>query len=134
MRVVSQLMSIPGVIAAGDYAYRGDRFSYEGDLSEEYARIASILCRSNTLSINMQTEMFESLVPNCGFRPLQGWVVRGAQMTVCVVGHVFCFVENRAGLLNDVLTIMRAKVGDIHDDPLVYMYAMIGGDTKQNLY
>jgi roadblock/LC7 domain-containing protein len=33
-------MSTPGVIAAGDYAYRGDRFSHGGDLSEDHARIA----------------------------------------------------------------------------------------------
>lgn len=30
MHIVKQLMAIPGVIAAGEYAYRGDRFSYQG--------------------------------------------------------------------------------------------------------
>ena len=49
MQIVKQLMAIPGVIAAGEYAYRGDRFSYEGALTDEFARMASILCRANTL-------------------------------------------------------------------------------------
>ena len=26
MRIISQLMAIPGVIAAGEYAFRGDRY------------------------------------------------------------------------------------------------------------
>lgn len=134
MHIVKQLMAIPGVIAAGEYAYRGDRFSYEGALTEEFARMASILCRTNTTSINMQSEIFESFSPHCGCRPVQGWAVRGMNASVCTVGNYFCFIENRPELLNDVLTIMRAKVGDIGDDLLVAMYAKLGGDVKEALY
>ena len=42
--------------------------------------------------------------------------------------------ENRPGLLNDVMTIMRAKIGDLSDDLLVNLYAKIGGDVKEALY
>ncbi|PKO60856.1 MAG: hypothetical protein CVU23_13020 [Betaproteobacteria bacterium HGW-Betaproteobacteria-17] len=134
MRIVKQLMAIPGVIAAGEYAYRGDRFSYEGALTDEFARMASIMCRANTLSVNMQSEIFDSFSENCGCRPVQGWIVRGNQMTVCAVGNYFAFIENRDELLNDVMTIMRAKVGDVQDDLLVNLYARLGGDTKEALY
>lgn len=134
MHIVKQLMAIPGVIAAGEFAYRGDRFSYEGALTAEFARMASILCRSNTMSVNMQSEIFDSFAENCGFRPAQGWIVRGAQATVCNIGNYFAFIENRPELLNDVMTIMRAKVGDIGDDLLVSLYARIGGDVKEALY
>jgi roadblock/LC7 domain-containing protein len=134
MRIISQLMAIPGVIAAGEYAYRGDRYSYEGNISPEFARMASILCRSNTLSINMQSEMFSSFAEDCGCRPVQGWIVRGTELSVCVVGNIFCFVQNTEGVLNDVMTIMRAKVGNVGQDALVYMYAKIGGDINEKLY
>lgn len=134
MRIISQLMRIPGVIAAGEYAYRGDRYSYEGNMSPEHARMASILCRSNTLSVNMQSEIFASFVEDCGCKPVQGWIVRGRDVSVCVVGNIFCFCQNTPGLLNDVMTIMRAKVGDIEENPLVYMYAKIGGDVNEKLY
>ena len=134
MRIISQLMTIPGVIAAGEYAYRGDRYSYEGNISPEFARMASILCRSNTLSINMQSEMFTPFAEDCGCRPVQGWIVRGGEMSVCVVGNIFCFVQNTEGVLNDVMTIMRAKVGNVGQDALVYMYAKIGGDINEKLY
>lgn len=134
MHIVKQLMAIPGVIAAGEYAYRGDRFSYQGALTDEFARMASILCRANTLAVNMQVEILESFSEGCGCRPVQGWIVRGAQMTVCAVGSYFSFIENQDHLLNDVMTIMRAKVGDVEDDLLVNLYARLGGDTKEALY
>ena len=134
MHIVKQLMVIPGVIAAGEFAYRGDRFSYQGALTDEFARMASILCRANTLNVNMQSEIFDSFAENCGCRPVQGWITRGKLLTVCVVSNYFCFIDNRSELLNDVMTIMRAKVGDIHDDLLVNLYAKIGGDVKEALY
>lgn len=134
MRIISQLMKIPGVIAAGEYAYRGDRYSFEGNLTPELARMASILCRSNTLSVHMQAEIFSSFAEKCGCKPVQGWIVRGTEMSVCVVGNIFCFCQNTPGLLNDVMTIMRAKIGDLEENPLVYMYAKLGGDVKEQLY
>ena len=134
MHIVKQLMAIPGVIAAGEYAYRGDRFSYEGALTDEFARMASILSRANTLSVNMQFEIFDSFAENMGCRPVQGWIVRGDKVTVCAVGNYFSFIENRDELLNDVMTIMRAKVGDVQDDLLPSLYAKLGGDTKEALY
>ena len=134
MHIVKQLMAIPGVIAAGEYAYRGDLFSYEGALTDEFARMASILCRANTLSVNMQSEILDSFAENCGCRPVQGWIVRGAQMTVCAVGNYFSFIENREDLLNSVMTIMRAKIGDVQDDLLATLYARLGGDTREALY
>lgn len=134
MRIISQLMAIPGVIAAGEYAYRGDRYTYEGELTPEFARMASILCRANTLSVNMQTEIFGSFAEDCGCQPNQGWMVRGKHVSVCVVGNVFAFIRNDEGLLNDVMTVMRAKVGDIQESALVYMYAKIGGDVHEALY
>ncbi|MDO9219489.1 MAG: DUF2173 family protein [Thiobacillus sp.] len=134
MNIVKQLMAIPGVIAAGEFAFRGDRFSYEGALTDEFARMASILCRANTLAINMQTEIIDSFAEGCGCRPVQGWIARGNLITICAVGNYFAFVENRDELLNDVMTIMRAKVGDIRDDLLANLYSKIGGDTKEALY
>ena len=134
MRIISQLLAIPGVIAAGEYAYRGDRFSFKGEMSPELARMASILCRSNTLMTNMQAEIFSAFAENCGCKPVQGWVVHGKDISVCVVGNYFCFCRNTRGLLNDVMTIMRAKVGDIEENPLVYMYAKLGGDVNEKLY
>jgi hypothetical protein len=60
---------------------------------------------------------------------VQGWIVRGAQVTVCAVGNYFSFIENREDLLNSVMTIMRTKIGDVQDDLLATLYARLGGDA-----
>jgi len=107
MSIVSELLTRPGVIAAGEYAYRGDRFSYRGALSEEHARIASIMCRATTMGTSMEGAMLDALCPDNGLHPPRGWVVRGPGQTVCVMANVFCLFDNAQGSLNAILACMR---------------------------
>lgn len=111
MSIVSDLSTLPGVLAAGEYSYRGDRFSYTGDLDEERARWASIMCRATTMGVHMQGEMLGALAEDCGCTPTRGWMVRGARFSVCVVANVFCFVDNAAAL-NEVMHTMLRRIKD----------------------
>jgi roadblock/LC7 domain-containing protein len=117
MNIVAELLAKPGVIAAGHYAYRGDRFSYKGSLSEEDARRASIMCRATTMSTIMEGEMLAGLRSQSGIHPVRGWAVRGADNSVCVVANVFCFVANEAGSVGGILKFMRdslaGQTGDL---------------------
>ena len=79
MSIVTDLLAKPGVVAAGEYAYRGDRFSYRGALSENHARMASIMCRATTMSVNMEASMVEALQPLSGLLPARGWLVHGPE-------------------------------------------------------
>lgn len=134
MHIVKQVGAIPGVIAAGEYAYHGDHFSFEGALTSEFARIVSILCRVNTLAANMQSEILDSFAEQSGFRPVQGWIVRGARMSVCAIGNYFALVDNRAGALDEVVRTLRARVGDLRGEVMPSLYARIGGDVHEALY
>lgn len=73
MSILSELVDLPGVIAAGEYSYRGDRSSFKGDLTEETARQASIMCRAATMSVHMQGEILWQFHPRCGLSPARGW-------------------------------------------------------------
>ena len=110
MNLIEELASMPGVIAAGEYSYRGDRFSYQGQLDEDKARMASIMCRATTMAVHMQAGMMKGLGTDCGCAPARGWVVRGEQFSVCVIANVFCFIHNDAASLNEVMRILYAKV------------------------
>jgi len=112
MNLIHELAEQAGVVAAGEYAYRGDRFSYVGHLEEEHARMASIMCRATTMAVHMQVDMMKSLGKDCGCAPARGWVVRGAKYSVCVVGNIFCFIDNSAVSLNQVMQLMRQKVAN----------------------
>ena len=118
MSIVSELAATPGVIVAGEYSYRGDRFSYEGKIDEEMARMASIMCRATTMGVHMQTDIMASFSEHCGCSPARGWVVRGAQYSVCVIANVFCFIDNKGAALNDVLKLMYSSI-DVERDRLV---------------
>jgi roadblock/LC7 domain-containing protein len=115
MSLYSELADIPGVIAAGEYAYRGDRYSYKGHLDDEQARMASIMCRATTMATHMQTDILCANSENCPFDNARGWVVKGPQFSVCVVANVFCFLQNEQGLLNKVLQKMRDRLADVQE-------------------
>ena len=110
MSLIQELASQTGVLAAGEYAYRGDRFSYVGQLGEEHARMASIMCRATSMAVHMQVDMMKSLGEDCGCAPARGWVVKGAQYSVCVIGNVFCFLDSNAASINQVMQFMLEKV------------------------
>lgn len=118
MSIVPELAAMDGVIAAGEYSYRGDRFSCEGDMSDDMARMASIMCRSTTMAVHMQMDMIKNLGHDCGCTPSLGWVVNGEQFSVCVIANHFCFIQNEAASLDNIMTYMRENVPD-QDTPLV---------------
>ena len=112
MSVAAELASFPGVVAAGEYSYRGDRFSYKGQINDDMARMAAIMCRATTMSEHMQMGMLKSFCPSCAGEPPKGWIVRGPGFTVCNVANVFCFLDNTAASLNDVMALMMKRLGD----------------------
>ncbi len=116
MNIISDLMTRPGVIAAGEYAYRGDRFSYRGALSDEHARMASIMCRATTMSASMESRMLEAFQPDNGLQPPRGWMVHGPDNTVCVIANVFCLLDNAKGSINDTIGFMRQALAQVPAD------------------
>jgi len=116
MSVTAELTSLPGVVAAGEYSYRGDRFSYKGQMNDEMARTAAIMCRATTMSEHMQVGMLASFCPECTGPHPQGWIVRGPAFTVCNVANVFCFLDNASASLNDVMALMQKRLKDVGHD------------------
>lgn len=118
MSIISELMSLPGVIAAGEYAYRGDRYSYEGQISDEMARMASVMCRATSLGVHMESNILDSLCGKCGLSPSRGWSVSGPKYTVCVMSHYFCFLDNQHARLNDTIRLMFEELKDETDEKI----------------
>lgn len=112
MSLIADLVATPGVVAAGEYSYRGDRFSYKGQLDDEMARMASIMCRATSMGVFMEADIMNNLYGYCGVAPARGWAVRGPKFTVCVVANVFCFLDNGSASLNQVLGMMREQLAD----------------------
>ena len=116
MMLTAELLSQPGVVAAGEYSYRGDRFSYKGDINNELAQMAAIMCRATTMSEHMQVGMLEQFCPHCGSSPPQGWIVRGPAFTVCNVANVYAFLNNDSASVNDIMALMRRRLEHVSND------------------
>ncbi|MDX5409504.1 MAG: DUF2173 family protein [Thauera sp.] len=116
MSLIAELAALEGVFAAGEYSYRGDRFSYKGHIDEEHARMASIMCRATTMGVHMQTDIMAGTHPQSGVAPAGGWVVRGPQFTVCAMANVFCFLDNHKASLNTVMAKLRQHLADAPQD------------------
>lgn len=112
MSVAAELASYPGVVAAGEYSYRGDRYTYKGQMTDEMAKMASIMCRATTMSEHMQMGMLKAFCPDCASDPPHGWIVRGPGFTVCNVANVFCFLDNSQASVNEVMALMMRRLAD----------------------
>lgn len=122
MSVITELLAREGVIAAGEFSYHGDRYTAEGQLTEEQSRWASIMSRAHNMGVHMQAAMLDLAgghIDGGAFVPLKGWVVRGPRWSVCGMANVFCFVDNRASGLNEVMALLRRHLWEAPDE-LVY--------------
>ncbi|KTG17518.1 MULTISPECIES: DUF2173 family protein [unclassified Guyparkeria] len=119
MSLVSHLMELPGVIAVGDFAYRGGHhYHHEGDLSENETRLIATLCRANTEAVGMEGDMLSMFsrvcqpgAGGCGFEPFDGWVVHGQSKSICVMSNVYCVLDNQQASLTQVLRMLRERHG-----------------------
>ena len=107
MKPINQLAALDGVLAAGEFSYHGEGFSYAGLLEPEQARMAAIMCRANSESVIMQADMIDSYAEQAVAPSPRGWMVTSEHFSVCVVGRLFCFVDNATGSLNDIMQALQ---------------------------
>jgi|UPI0005A27A82 roadblock/LC7 domain-containing protein len=121
MRYIGKLMKMPGVIAAGYFTYKGEIRDYMGSLSKTEAQRLAAMCYANLRMVRMQGNMLEALTaykPNqeyCGLHSANGWIVRGAQKSICVVSDSFCILNNIDGSLNAILHLMLNETKEAQD-------------------
>ncbi len=124
MSLVTDLMELPGVLAAGDFAYRGDQYyAHKGDLSGNETRLVTALARSNMAAVRMEGDMLALFskvcqpgLKRCGFERAKGWVVHGEDRSFCVMSHVYCIYDNDRASLTQILGLMRERLADASDD------------------
>ncbi len=69
--------------------------------------IPAHLRRSNTLAVNMQAEIFSAFPVNCRCKPVRGWIVKGAAMSVLSVTNIVAMVENRDAACNPIFAVLE---------------------------
>lgn len=100
---LTAIAALPGVVAVCRFRDDGSLVEANGRLPEarmvHLARFAQWYRRA----ISGNTDLLSLLTRMPGWSPAQGWVVRGAAMSVCSVGNVVCLFEPAGGALDTVL-------------------------------
>ena len=112
MSIVADLLAQPGVLVAGQFSYRGDRYSYRGELSEEQARLLSIVCRTTTMTTNMNARILANASAGATPKLIRGWILRGPELSLCAHANTFCLFNTSAGSANQLLHWMSTALAD----------------------
>ncbi len=109
MNLIAQLMSRTGVVAAGHYALRGDRYQCKGPLSGEQGRLLALICRTTSSGVGSQSQLAATTGDGGQhLAPLRGWILRGPGAALCVVDDHFCWVRHGHGL-DDVVAVLKGS-------------------------
>jgi len=110
MADLDRLMKVKGVWAAGEFSPDGKLIAYKGYISEEHAAMAALMCAANTLMAEVETQGYTAFSSQ-EWTPLIGWTVAGPKYSVCVVGNVGVFVNNKEVSFNEVFKVLGEVAG-----------------------
>jgi roadblock/LC7 domain-containing protein len=108
MADLRKLMGVGGAVAAGEYTRDGELVSYEGELSEDIAKLIASMCAANTLMGTTQAESF-TRISGMKWLPFHGWAVAAGDYSVCVMGNIGVFVEIRKADFNDIFKVLSEE-------------------------
>lgn len=100
---LKKILVLDGVVAVCRFRDDGVIMDAAGvlpqDLLERLAKFAQWYRRM----VSGNTDLLSLFSQMRGWSPSQGWVVRGASMTVCSVGNTVCLIENAQSSLNAIM-------------------------------
>jgi roadblock/LC7 domain-containing protein len=100
---LKKLLVLDGVVAVCQFQDDGSIMDAAGmlpqDLIERMAKFAQWYRRM--VSGNM--DLLSLFSQMSGWSPSQGWIVHGAEITVCSYSNLVCMVQNEQGSLHDIM-------------------------------
>lgn len=101
--MIKRLLAVDGVQVVAQFRDDGQLVEGYGMMDENglnmlvsFAHDYKRLTQANADQLSMFTQVN-------GWTPPKGWIVRGAQMTVCSMGNLVCLVDDSEASLNEVL-------------------------------
>jgi roadblock/LC7 domain-containing protein len=103
MAKLDDLLSIKGVVAAGEFTADGKLVDFKAnmDMPTEMAAMSAQFCATITMLFDTMAGAFSQL-SKMNWVPQQGWMYAGGDMTVAVGGNQGVFVETAKADLNQL--------------------------------
>ncbi len=98
-----KLLVLDGVIAVCRFQDDGSIMDAAGTMPGEMMERMSRFAQWYRRMVSGNTDLLSLFSQMPGWSPSQGWIVHGAQTSVCSVGNLVCMVQNGQGSLQDTM-------------------------------
>jgi roadblock/LC7 domain-containing protein len=107
MATLDELLSIDGVVAAGEFSADGKLVDYKAkmEMSPEMAAMTAQFCATVTMMFNTLAGAFSQL-SQMNWVPQQGWAYSGGDWTVAVGGNKGVFIETAKADFNKLFEVL----------------------------
>ncbi|HEY9145772.1 MAG TPA: DUF2173 family protein [Thiobacillus sp.] len=110
MSRTSELLKLPGVVAAACFSRKGSLEEFAGGVSETEATEMVNLCADVTMNVELQGRLLERMAGQYGW-DCYGWVTFGPEMSVVTIRDGACMVKGRQASFNQVIKAMTDTAG-----------------------
>ncbi|HWR78118.1 MAG TPA: DUF2173 family protein [Thiobacillus sp.] len=106
MSRASELVKLPGTVAAGLFSRKGFLEEFEGALTEAEAGEMVHLCTAITMTMEMQGRLLGRMADQSGWDSCYGWMTWGPEMSIVTIHDSMCIVQGRQTSFNQVIKAM----------------------------
>ena len=107
----SELLELPGAVAAGLFSRKGFLEEFEGPIPASEAAGLAGLCSAITLTMEMQGLLLERLTGEPGWAGCYGWAAWGPESAIVAVDDSMCIVQTPATSFDALFSAMRTAAG-----------------------
>ena len=108
MANLDRLMTLSGVVAAGEFSVDGGLVSYKGDFPRETARYIATLCAGKSL-IGATEAAGLARMTGMDWLPFHGWAIAGGDYSICMIGRLGVLVETADGDFNEIYRVLSEE-------------------------
>lgn len=106
--MIRRLLAIDGVVAICHFRDDGQYLEGYGMMPDQQLTALAHFAHDYKRIVQGNADQLSMFTGINGWTPPNGWIVRGAKMSVCGVGNLVGIVENDAGNLNQVIQELNA--------------------------
>lgn len=111
MSRTSELMKLPGTVAAALFSRKGYLEEFDGALSEAEFNEMANLCTAITLTMEMQGRLLSRLAGKSGWNSCYGWMAWSPDMSIVTIHDSMCLVQGRHASFNRAIKAMLESAG-----------------------
>lgn len=105
--MLKRLLVLDGVVAVCRFQDDGTVVDSAGMISDEMMVNMARFAHWYRRMISGNSDVFSLFSQMNGWTPARGWIVKGAQMSVCSVANVVAMLENKDASINAVMQALE---------------------------